>query len=189
MVDPLSLAVLTGVALTEGIKFLYQQADAILKRRAERKAAEQRGAPPPADPIAVESPPIVDGRLSPMTVDARAADELADELKDLRRRLDDYAQGYEIPGDGDQEVLRTTSALRDAIEDIIGQRISFKGEHREPSGTPVATGRIKAKEVRGRAIGVDVEKMHSGRAEGTVDVDVVHEHGEAIGTRIKDFGR
>src|SRR3712207_3724713 len=97
MVDPLSVAALTGVALTEGIRFLYNQADAILKRRAERKRAQEEGGDSPDAPIAVETPEIIEGRLAPMSVDVEAADRLAVELKDLRRQLEDYAQGYEVP--------------------------------------------------------------------------------------------
>jgi hypothetical protein len=188
VVEPLSLAVLTGVALTEGIKFLYGQADAILKRRAERKRAERLGTPPPAEPIAVRTPEIVDGRLAPISVDVVAADELADELKELRHQLDDYAQGYETPRDGDPDVLLAASALRDAIEDIIGQRITFKGEKREPSGTPVVTGRISAKEIRGRATAVDVGEMRAGRVDASVDAGVIEAGGEATGARISKLG-
>ena len=155
MADPLSAVALTGVALAEGIKFLYNQADGILKRRAERKEAERVGTAPPTEPILVETPEIVAGQLAPISVDASAADALADELKELRRKLEDYAQGYETPSNGDPEVLRTTLALRDAIEDIVGQRITFKGEDRESSGTPVVTGKISAKEIRGRATAVE----------------------------------
>ena len=48
MVDPLSLTVLTGVALTEGIKFLYGQVTDLLKRR--RDLVEKVAADPPAVP-------------------------------------------------------------------------------------------------------------------------------------------
>ena len=39
MVDPLTLSTIGAVALTEGIKFLYEQAGEVLKRWRERKDA------------------------------------------------------------------------------------------------------------------------------------------------------
>jgi len=189
MVDPLSVTALTGVALTDGIKFLYDQAGAILTRRAERRRAEKLGTAPPAEPIPVKPPEVVAGQLAPISIDAAAADVLADELKELRRRLDDYAQGYETPREDDRDVLRTIVALRDAIEDIIGQRITFKGEARERSGTPVVTGRISAAEIRGRATAVEVGDMVSGRVDAQVHTDVIEAGGEVTGARITNLGR
>lgn len=188
MAEPLSIAVLTGVALTEGIKFLYNQADTILKRRAERKRAGQATPPGPESPIAVQTPEVVQGRLAPVSVDVQAADNLADELKELRRRLEDYAQGYETPRDGDPELLRTMLALRDAIEDVIGQRITFRGENREPSGTPTVTGQISAREIRGRATAVDVGEMRSGQVTASLDADVIDTGADATGARIAKLG-
>src|SRR4051812_20734873 len=118
VVDPISLGAIAGVAITEGIKFLYNQADAILTRRAERKRAKKDGAPPPEDPIPGETPPVLEGRLAPLTVDDAAADEHAEQLKALRGQLEDYARGYNDVDEGGPEVVRATLALRDAIEDI-----------------------------------------------------------------------
>ncbi len=188
MVEPLSIAVLTGAALTEGIKFLYGQADAILKRRADAKRAAARGVETRAEPVPVQTPDVIEGRLQPVRVDPDAAEELADVLKDLRRRLEDYAQGYETPPDGDLGVLRATQELRDAIEDVIGQRITFRGENRDSSGTPVVTGRLTAREIRGRAAAVDVGEMRSGSVQGNVEADVISDGGEATGVRISKLG-
>ncbi|MGW9593923.1 hypothetical protein ACWHLZ_26875 [Streptomyces chartreusis] len=188
MVEPLSIAVLTGVALTEGIKFLYGQADAILKRRAETRQAAARGEETQAEPMPVRTPDVVEGRLEPIRIDPDAAEELADVLKDLRRRLEDYAQGFETPRDGDLDVLRATQELRDAIEDVIGQRITFRGENRDASGTPVVTGRLTAQEIRGRASAVDVGDMRSGSVQGNLEADMISDGGEASGVRITKLG-
>lgn len=138
MADPLNLTVLTGVALTEGIKFLYQQAGSILKRRAEYRQAPLTGRRSPTVAIAVTTPAVVAGRLAPIQVDEAAADALAEELKRLRHRVEDVAQGFETPGDDDSELLAAVGALRDAIEDVIGQRTTFRGEQRDPAGMPVS---------------------------------------------------
>ncbi|MFD3504742.1 hypothetical protein [Streptomyces sp. NPDC058678] len=188
MVEPLSIAVLTGVALTEGIKFLYGQSDAILKRRAETRQAAARGEETPAELIPVQTPDVIEGRLQPIRIDPDAAEELADVLKDLRRRLEDYAQGYETPSDGNLDVLRATQELRNAIEDVIGQRITFRGENRASSGTPVVTGRLIAQEIEGRAAAVYVEDARSGRVDGELKADKVSDGGEASAVRITKLG-
>ena len=187
MVDPFSIGAVAGLALTEGIKFLYNQAGEILKRRAERKAAAKAGEAPPAEPIAVEeTPEAFTGTLSPLRIDDKAADEQAQNLKDFRRTVEDHALGD--AADADPGVIRATLALRDAIEDIVGQRITFAGEEREPSGTPVATGRLTAATIRGRATGLEVGEMTGGRAEGELKADEIAEGADAAGARVTKLG-
>jgi hypothetical protein len=188
MVDPLSLGAIAGVAITEGIKFLYNQAGAVLTRRAERKRAKKAGTAPPEEPIPVDTPNVVEGSLRPLTVDEQAADEHAEQLKVLRNALEDYALGWSDPSDGGPEMIRQTLALRDAIEDIVGQRITFRGEDRPPSGTPVVTGRLKADEIRGRAAGVDVGDMQAGEVHGELEAKHIGEGADAAGARIRNIG-
>jgi hypothetical protein len=176
MTDPLSLAVLGGVAITEGIKFLYGQASAILQRRRERNE----------EPIPVEAPPdLLDGQLEPMTIDHAAADELEPELLRLYGQLTVYAQGLQEADPNDAELRKATALLRDAIEGVVGQRITFKGETgREPSGTPVVTGVVKAREIRGRAAGVELGAAPtSGQYRGEVEADVLTETSDVAGFR------
>ncbi|MBK3576475.1 hypothetical protein JHN63_22225 [Streptomyces sp. MBT65] len=188
MVEPLSIAVLTGVALTDGIKFLYGQADAILKRRAENRQAATRGEETRAELVPVQTPNVIEGQLQPIRIDPNAAEELADVLKDLRRQLEDYAQGYETPPDGNLDVLRATQDLRDAIEDVIGQRITFRGENRDSTGTPVVTGQLTIQEIQGRAVAVHVEDVRSGIVHGELKADKVSDGGEANAVRITKLG-
>ena len=186
MVDPFSIAAVGGIALAEGIKFLYGQAGKILDRRAERRAAAKAGqAAPPAEPIAVgETPEAFTGTLAPMEVDDAAAEEQARNLVELRRTIEDHEQGDAA----DADAIRAALALRDALEDIVGQRITFEGEDRDPSGTPVATGRLKADVIKGRAAGLDIETMKGGRAEGSLEAKEIAEGADAAGTRIKNLG-
>src|SRR5258705_2469156 len=110
MVDPVSGAVLAGVALTEGIKFLYAQAGKILDRRAERKRAQKEGQPPAAAPIEVETPDVVAGELKPFEVDDAETDRLFAEIVELRHRLEPFAEHEESP-QGHQAVLGPVLAL------------------------------------------------------------------------------
>src|SRR5690242_7738475 len=99
MVDPLSIAVLGGIAATEGIKFLYGQAAEILKRRRERRDAERAGTPPPAGPIPVGDPGVLEGELHPFEIDDAVVDRLEGQIKALRTDLADYADG--VAGEAD----------------------------------------------------------------------------------------
>jgi hypothetical protein len=173
MMEPFSLAALGTVALTQGITFLYNQATEILKRRRERQAA--------AEAVPVETPEVLEGELQPVAIDPAAADELAEELKLLRAQLGEYAQGTEEADPSDASVVRATEALRDAIESIIGQRITFKGEQREPSGRAVVTGTVRAREIRARASGVDADSIGEAEVRGDVQADVIGEGADVAG--------
>jgi hypothetical protein len=185
--EPITLAAIGGLALTEGIKFLYGQAGEILKRRRGRNDAAS-GAEAGSEPIEIETPDVVDGTLNPVTIDAEAANELTDELRALRAALADYAQDIEPVDLSDERVVRATSVLRDAIEAIIGQRITFKGEDREPTGTPIVTGRARARVLRGRATGVEAEHVTGGRITGEAEAETVEEGGDLAGVRLKSIG-
>ena len=177
--DPFSLAAIGGLALSQGITFLYNQAGEILKRRRERKAAEA---------VPVEAPEVLEGELQPVSVDLEAADELANELKLLRAQLGEYAQGTEEVDPSDESVVRATEALREAVESIIGQRITFKGEEREPSGRAVVTGTVRAREIRAKASGVDVDSIGEAEVRGDVEADVIGEGADVAGVRARSIG-
>ncbi|MFD9320129.1 hypothetical protein ACFWDQ_21070 [Streptomyces sp. NPDC060053] len=85
-------------------------------------------------------------------------------------------------------MLRATQELRNAIEDVIGQRITFRGENRASSGTPVVTGRLIAQEDAGRAAAVCVGDARSGRVDGEFKADKVSDGGKASAVRITRLG-
>jgi hypothetical protein len=184
MVDPLSMTVLGGVAVTEGIKFLYGQATELLRRRAARKEAEAAGKAAALQPVIVEAPPdLLQGELKPVTEDANAVDELADELDTLRKQLSDYIDGIAKPDAADPVLDRKVDALRTALESAMGQRITFKGEQRNESGT-VVTGRVSAKVVRGIASGIDTDVV-KGEMHGSATAETVEPGARLSGTRIR----
>jgi hypothetical protein len=136
MVDPLSLAALGAVALTEGVKFLYGQATELLKRRRERRdAAKKDEAAAEALPAAPEG--LLDGSLA-LPGDVAVSDADADKLTKLRSQLNAYADGLEPIREGDAELLKVADALRGLLEGVYGRRITFAGEPgRAPTGTPL----------------------------------------------------
>jgi hypothetical protein len=188
MVDPLSLAAVGGVVLTEGIKFLYGQAGELLKRWRDRRSAAPTAAPEER-PLDIGLPAgAFEGRLDPVVVDDRVLDELAEDLLDVREALSRYGEGFKPVPPDDPAVLEKIDALRLALEAVIGQRITFLGEAREPSGIRV-TGRAFAETVRGRLAGIRATQVLEGELHGEARATQVEEGGEAFGVHVDVVGR
>jgi len=143
MADPLSIAVLGGVALTEGIKFLYGQVGELLRRRRESRAAAAADQSAPAQAARVDIPStdggehVLSGRLTPGPVDAEALDSNAEQLASLRGLLMPYAEGDRSVDAANRQVLEQIDATRRLLEVVYGQHITFQGEQRPASGAPV----------------------------------------------------
>lgn len=133
MADPVSLAMLTGFALTEGIKFLYNQAGALLESWRQRRlqagtGAGENGAPvlPPLEQAEVlDGPPDPSRRPDPNLVEARLTD-----LESALDALDPYVRARAArQAQPDDLALRTdVERLRGLLEELYGQRLTFKGE-------------------------------------------------------------
>ena len=98
MVEPLTLAGVGVVALTEGIKFLYAQAGEALKRWREHKAAASADSAGvdqvSAEPVSVQLPAeAFEGQLQEPRLQLVVVAQLEQELRDLRAAVADYAQG------------------------------------------------------------------------------------------------
>jgi hypothetical protein len=170
-VDPLSVAAISGVALTEGIKFLYGQAGELLRRRRERTSADQPATPPPAG--------VLDRDPGPLVPDPAVLGGLAGKLQDLRDDLEPYVLDHSRLES--HQPLPQVAALRDALEAIYGHRLTFMGEPRESSGT-VITGTARIKIVEGLAAGVRIDDLSDvDRVYGEIEADKVRPGGEAFG--------
>jgi len=190
MAEPLTLALVGGVVLTEGIKFLYAQAGEALKRWQARK--QQSGEKPATEEVPIAKPAsagTLQGNLStPLVLDHAKLDQLAETMTTLRRELGDYADGtFEVP-QADQQVLKSVNMLRNELETVFGQRITLTGENRPASGTPVVIGEAEVRELEGRAAGVIADTIRSGEVRGSVKADHVGPGGEAAGVHAKDIG-
>ena len=185
MVDPLSLTALAALAasgaINEGIKFIYGQAGEVLKRWRSHKEGEGGD----DSPLPVEGAgQVLEGEIEPPRPNYEVVERIEDDLKDLVARLGNYANGIEEPDPGDRDLAETVEALRQALEVVYGQRITFKGEEREPSG-PVVYGVAEVDHALQAVTGVRARLVKSGqitgearvgRAEGPVtgvDVDSV----------------
>jgi hypothetical protein len=185
MVEPFGLGVLGAVAATEGIKFLYGQAAEVLKRWRERRSGHdpEAHAPIPVDPAAAR---LLEGELVAPTVDFDALQSRHDEIRQLAGTLGNYAGGIEVPEAGDRGLADAVDRLRRALEEVYGQRITFKGEDREPSGVRLR-GVAEAGTVDADAanVGVDVDgRLQPGdSAEGFARATTVK--GQQAGVRYK----
>ncbi|MEU9688654.1 hypothetical protein [Amycolatopsis japonica] len=173
MADPLTLSVLGAAALTEGIKFVYNQATELLKRRRE-KSAEALDVP------------ALEGELAPLEPDSAVLDRVEPDLRELRKVLQDYVDEIEPINQGDQRLLETTDAVRRLLEAVYRQRITFRGEQRPASGT-IVEGTVDVATVSGYAAGVRARVVGGGaHVRGTIRVDEVT--GTAVGVDLDRIG-
>jgi hypothetical protein len=180
MAEPLSIAAVGAVALTEGIKFLYRQAGELLGRwRAGRSAPDLAAE---AAPVTMTLPPAAfTGSLSPVAVDYGVIGQLETQLKGLAADLAPYAGGFDDIDPTDRALLDRVDALRLALEAVIGQRLTFVGEQRPDSGTPVIRGTAVVGEIEGRVAAVRARQIKAGTVTGAVRADHVASGGEAYG--------
>jgi hypothetical protein len=176
--DPVTLAVLGGLALTEGVKFLYNQAGALLdawRKRREKAADAAAAAAAPDDELpGLAQDPALDGdvdsdrRPDPDRVAARVAD-----LEAALDALDPYVRprGARPVDPKDATVRADVGRVRDLLEDLYGQRLTLKGENREPTGTvlhaEVRVARTKDSQVLGMRNAASAPP--GTKAEATVD--------------------
>jgi hypothetical protein len=102
----------------------------------------------------------------------------------LAGRLGNYANGLQDVDPADTETLEAADALRRLLEVIYGQRITFKGEERPPSG-PLVIGRAEVEKVIGDVAGVRARVVR-GRVEGEIKAREVT--GRASGVEADTIG-
>ena len=130
---------------------------------------------------------VLEGTVEPVEPRDDHADLLEQELRETRRLLADYAEGIEVPEPGDHLVAEQADALRRLLEAVYGQRITFKGEHRLPSG-PLVTGEIDVKQVAGDAAAVRAKVISSGEVRGTAKAERVEEGAKLSGVEADHIG-
>lgn len=188
MADPVSLALVGSAVLTEGIKFLYGQASKILERRAARKEAEKKASAEAAtsktEPAQVQLPAVFQGQLSSPEVDFDEVERQFQALRVLRGRLLDYADGIVSVDPEDQHLIADVDSLRQVLESIYGQRITFKGEDREPSGVKVIT-KAKVDVIAGHFTGTNIEDAEKGEFNTELDIKEIKDGADVIGTNYK----
>jgi hypothetical protein len=183
MPDPLTLSVIGATGLQEGIKFLYAQASDLLQRRRDRKDVAGD-----APAVELRLPVSLGGGTIEANPDFDVVAQNQARLTELRSRLVNVADDLVDVDASDTTLLHDVSELRDLLEDVFGKYLTFTAEtDRPPSGAPIASGRVRAEELRNAdATGIEVQEITGGTARGEVDVDVASEGSRVVGGR---FGR
>jgi hypothetical protein len=178
-VEPVTLAAVGGMVLTEGVKFLYQQASDLIRYWRERRDAKTGDAV--ATPTASPPDDLLEGQLEPLIVDHEALDRLQDRIRDVRRELLDYVDGTIPITPEDQGLLLRTEVLRNLLEAVYQQRLTFRGEQRDAAG-PLIHGRIDVEKVAGYAAAVRIKLLtiDSGTVQGEARAGTVTRSGEVV---------
>lgn len=130
MSEWMNLSTLGTMVLQEGVKFLYEQAIAALKRKFEPRAE----AP-------LHLPPIFHEASGPLSYHVDKIEALEEPLRKLSQMVSKWASGAEPINPANPELTMATAALRLALEQVFQQRLTFKGEQRShdgSSGQPLA---------------------------------------------------
>ena len=157
MPDPVTLSVLGGWAAAEGIKFIYGQAAELLKAWREQRKKVASGEPAPAHfSASIVDNQVLDGRPGLDVVDGTVVDRESKSLVQLMGALSPYAQGQAEIDLADTELAEQAGRLRALLEAAYGQRLTFRGEQRDPTGTRVTVKQVLG-DVEGVIIGADAD--------------------------------
>jgi hypothetical protein len=158
MAEPITMT-LAGIALTEGVKFLYGQASDILKRWRDRKDKANESPTGETEAIETKLPDSAfEGQLSNPKIHFNKVEHFEDDLEALRDSLAVYLIGDRQIDAADTKLAERVDALRLVLQQIYQQRITFKGENLPPSGNSISGNLIDSDletgVVKGRVRGV-----------------------------------
>ena len=185
MGDPITLSVIGGVALTEGVKFLYAQTGEVLKRWRERRKEEEKGTEH-SDQTAVvdvKLPEVFEGNSFEPKIHFEVVERLEPQLRAVSQELSFYANETDPMDPADEELLTRLDVLRRMLEAVYQQRITFKGEQRTVSGTMVE-GVIDVEKVEGYVAAVRAGTINGGKVIGTAKAKEVAPSGKLIGIEV-----
>ncbi len=122
----MSLSPLGPMVLQAGLRFLYEQATAALKRKLEPRA-DTAQAP-------VQLPPVFDDASGPLSYHLDKVEALEEPLRKLSEVASKWASGAVPVNPANPELMMATAALRLAMEHVFQRRLTFKGEQRSHDG-------------------------------------------------------
>jgi hypothetical protein len=188
VVEPLSLSVVGGVLLAEGVRFLYDQASELIRTARDRRREAREGtALPDRVDVPIVANTVLDGPAG-STVDAKVLDARHAELLRLAGALAPYARGDADVEVDDGELLTVTDQLRQLLEAAYGQRLTLRGEARERTGTRVDVSQVLG-DVAGEATALRADSV-SGEAHVTVEqsATTVQSGGSVTGAHLGRIG-
>ena len=174
MADPTDLSMVVSSALPATFTFLYQRLDALLSRH----RADPGGTQPEEAP---EIPTELVGELElPLHADQCRVQARLAELRAYALGLAHYRGNLVAISSEDPLLLQTLRDLRGALEDIYGQRLTFHGERREPSG-PFSEQRYG--KIAGEVVGMEAANAIRGRTTSKITAESVERGGRVVGMR------
>ncbi|WP_157099561.1 hypothetical protein [Microbispora sp. ATCC PTA-5024] len=171
--DPLSFPVLAGAALNQAFGFLFGRLAHLLDNRGNKSS----------EPEQVETPEVVEGNLEPVQTDVEALEKYINELEALSGALGVYQRNPERIRSEDQNLLSRLGRLRQLLEVIYNQRITFQGELRSSTGASV---RQHMQTAAGEVTGVDGKRVR--RADVVQDINRSEQGSKIIGIKGEDIG-
>jgi hypothetical protein len=188
MPEPITLTAVGILALTEGVKFLYAQANEFLAQWRRRKEASATPETKPASTMSVP-PEVFNGPLTLDNADLSLLDKVGNNILAAKKELANVVDGSSDADLTDEAFLRNVQVLRLSMEEVLGQRITFIGEDRAPAGTPVVRGEVDVELLEAsKAIGTQIDEMKQGIAEGKARVGTATDHSEVIGIKVGKVG-
>jgi hypothetical protein len=177
--DPVDLSMIVSSALPATFTFLYQRLEALLSRNRAGSDVHQSDMPS-------NIPDVLEGELQlPLTFDEREVEARSRELNAYALALALYDRDPSRISRDDPELVEILSTLRGALEEIYGQRLTFRGEQRERSG-PFSDQRFG--NVAGQVIGMEAENSIRGDVTSKITAESVDREGRIIGMRARDIG-
>lgn len=177
MSDPLSFPVLAGSALTQAFGFLYSRLGILLDSRKSGARDQHKG---------IVTAPVLLGQLDTSAIDSIALAEHEAQLRTLADALSIYDTNPGLIETGNAALMRIMSNLRETLETIYGQRISFRGERAASYEIRIDQ---EVRKIAGEIVGLE---SRSDRADGTHTIiqkaDEIAKGGRMTGTIIKPAG-
>ncbi len=160
-------------ALPATFTFLYQRLDAALSRRRSGRTAE-----PEVEP---DVPAQLVGELElPLRVDSDRLEARLAALEALALGMAHYQRDPAQLTAEDPLLMQTLGRVREALEDIYGQRFTFQGERRAQSG-PLSEQLYDT--VAGEVTGMEAQDAILGSATSTIRARHVQPGGKIVGMK------
>lgn len=179
MADPIGLSTVVNSALPATFTFLYQRLGALLSRHRADPASSQ-------PETLTKIPAVLVGDLElPLRADADQVQARFAELRAYSLGLAHYSRNPATITSEDSSLLEVLSDVRDALEDIYGQRFTFEGEPRERSGPFTEQNHGK---VKGEVVGLEATNTIRGPATSKITTKSVEAGGRVVGMKARDIG-
>jgi hypothetical protein len=149
-----------------------------------KKSAGDSAPPPTPVQIDVQLPPAFGGQLHDPSANLAVVAQNEDRFEALTGALSLYATGTKPIDPSDRKLLANTDELRGLLEQILGQHLTFAGESRAATGTPIVRGKVDVGTVCGQAAGVRTDTL-AGTIEGIGTAQEVTETGGFFGVDIR----